>query len=163
MATSSDRIHNLLLARSVSAISLANTLLSMADPCGAAANRIAPISAYAIREGIREVEAETCALMLKSGVSWDAIATRYQVSRQSLHRRVAFLADERLNRANDSVGYNEGNLHYYLRSAVESAVHLQDSVDAELVEGIDIWNNRRLRHGWWRLSYDELDLWCPGD
>jgi hypothetical protein len=131
-------------------MSLAGAFLSMADPSGSMANDLAPWGRGWLQRDFEEAEALTCALMRYSGASWDSLATHYGVSRQSLHRRMAPLADEYMDQAEEYVDVHRRGLQSDFDLVQDSVRHLEESLWSDLTEGARVWQARRQRPGWWR-------------
>lgn len=153
------RLERLLLARSGLAMSLSSSFNAIADPCSPAANNPRYWPMANLSEEVRTVEALSCALFTYSGMSWDALAARYGVSRQALHRRLGALADQAVDRAE---AYPEHYRHalQFSQSVLEDRVpHISDSLQTELSRAVEVWGNRRKAPRWWHGPSSE---WWAG-
>ncbi|MEU9021632.1 hypothetical protein [Actinomadura sp. NPDC048394] len=140
--------------RAETALGMASYLLGVADPCEAADPGEIVIEAGVIRslqKDLLQLEALTCALMQDAGMSWDAIASYYGVSRQSLHRRLAAASDKALQQAQDEPAVVEENLREDLGHAVTMVKHLARKIRPEIEQAAQVWRERRRQPGWWHL------------
>jgi hypothetical protein len=151
--TQNERLYDLLLARSQTAMELATTFLMWADPCAEMANTV-PDWVRTSRHQLADLEAVNCALLLQAGVSWDALAAQQEVSRQALHRRLAQPVDRLLSEdQSQHSDWREDDLHLDLNLTSRLGRHLRANMMAELARGPDIWSSRRHRPGWWRRDF----------
>jgi hypothetical protein len=128
-------------------LSIATTALVYADPC-----ELNPglVGLRALRRELDDLEAASCGLLQMSGVSWDAMASWYQVSRQSLHRRLSPKIDSILRLTGsffeDDLERNRSSAGVFLR-------HLEDNLDAELGNAPHALKELRRRPGWWHQDH----------
>ena len=99
---------------------------------------------------LAELEEYSCALMNYSGVSWDAMATYYGVSRQALHRRLASGANNSFEQAQQDSRLNHDELVISLEIIDLAVEHLEVLLDQELSGTVQTWQERRKTAGWWR-------------
>lgn len=142
-----ERMRNLLVARSATALSLASSVGNLADPTTRAAN--SPRLWPSIRGEIAALERLNCAVHRQGGVSWDALASFYGVSKQSVHRRLSKDVDTYIEYAQKYVGLHEADVHSrvrYLHAAASvSADHVLLSADQQA----RVWSQRRRVPNWW--------------
>ena len=150
MGSFADRVVNLQLARCESAVELALTALCYVDPCSEISDSPGGFAMAEFRDEVRALEAQTCALMLHGGVSWDVMAAHYNVSRQALHRRLSRDADSAV--ADAQMAEPETRLHRVheqLNLLDEWITRVRAHVDADLERAPMVWEARRRSPGWW--------------
>lgn len=157
MASLADRVFNLQLARCETAVNLAVTALTFGDPCSELSDAPYGYAMAQLPASVRALEAQTCALMLQGGVSWDVMAGHYNVSRQSLHRRVSQDADAAMTNAQLAPEVLHQRLHEQLDLLEVWIARVRAHVDADLERAPAVWEARRRSPGWWR------DRDRPGD
>jgi len=153
-----DRVHNLQLARCESAVGLALTALSFVDPCSELSDAPYGFAMTELPSDVRALEAQTCGLMLQGGVSWDVMAGYYNVSRQSLHRRVSREADAAMTNAQMAPEVAYERLHEQLDLLENWVARVRAHVDVDLEHTPRVWEARRHSPGWWR-DHDLRDDW----
>ena len=156
MASFADRVFNLQLARCETAVGLAVRALKFGDPCSSSGEPNAYEMAQ-LHASVRSLEAETCALMLQGGMSWDVMAIQYEVSRQSLHRRVSRDADAAMTDAQIGPRTRNQRLHEELDLLEYWIARVRAHIDVELELAPSVWEARRRSPGWWR--HDRRDDW----
>jgi len=147
---STPRMTNLLLATSSSAMSLASSSLYFAAPSPIDDPSLVGEFFKTMRRELDDLEAGICALMRYAGVSWDALAENYDVSRQALHQRLAARADEILAEAQTYPALNHSQFYFDLELVSNYANRMKASFDQDLSDVVEIWQERRKRAGWWR-------------
>lgn len=146
----SDRLANLLTARHLVALELANMALMLADPCAETSNSPFWVMEGNLEESVESCIKHSCALMLSTGVSWDVLASSREVSKQTLHRKYAHEADSAFESAQQYADMNIRDLRSELACLKVMAKHVVDELEAELAEAEAIWGDRRRQPGWWR-------------
>lgn len=154
MSSRKTLAQNLLINRSRRFLELTTAALAFADPCLLTANHPTYFPGLT-RGAIEQAEASHVALLRFSGVSWDALAGYYEVSRQALHRRLSQTVDNTFEDSARDVEYNVRQINWdvdYLRGSAE---HLISSLDLEIYdEGVAVWGARSRQPGWWRNTPD---------
>lgn len=142
-----ERLKNLLLALADSALDLASSGVALAHP------HEGPASSLLIGPGLQDraarVEALACAVLRYSGVSWDAMAGRYNVTRQSLHRRLSARADEVTDFAQKYADLYEVTVPENLTRLVHATERLAYHYERDLEQAPAVWEERRKTVGWW--------------
>ena len=146
----SDRLANLLTARHGAALELANSALMLADPCSEMSNSPFWAMDQTAEHSVASCFKHSCALMLYAGVSWDALASSREVSKQTLHRKYAHDADSVFESAQRYADVNVADLRRELTILKALAEHVVDELETELAEAEAIWEKRRSQPGWWR-------------
>ncbi|MER5810008.1 hypothetical protein ABT143_17780 [Streptomyces sp. NPDC002033] len=147
-----DRLRNLLVALSNAALELANDGVALAHPREGAA--LGLVITPTLQSKVAHVEALACAVLRHSGVSWDAMAGRYDVTRQSLHRRLSASADQVAENAQKLAAGQEMSAYQELGLLVAACQRLGQNFERELERAPESWEARRRTPGWW---------WEPGD
>ncbi len=142
-----DRLRNLLLALSDAALDLANDGVALAHPREGAA--LGLVIAPSLQGKAAHVEALACAVLRHAGVSWDVMAGRYDVTRQSLHRRLSAAADQVAENAQKFTPGHELSVHQELGLLAGACERLQQSFTPELEAAPEVWEARRKTPGWW--------------
>ena len=95
--------------RNEMAVELAGALLQLTLEKGDSPSSIAEngIVGGKYAEFVTAIEALTAAILLRSGMSWNAMAARVDQSRQALHRRLSARGEEMFYRAQEGSGYRE--------------------------------------------------------
>ncbi|MEU3920193.1 hypothetical protein [Streptomyces sp. NPDC029004] len=142
-----QRMRNLLVARSTSALSLSASFAAIADPTSEFAR--APRAWPMVQGQIRYLERLTTAVLRQGGVPWDALAGFYGVSKQALHRRLAADVDEVIARSDQYREVHESDLvinHEIFSNAARTTIEV---LDRQLDETSQIWASRRRQGRWW--------------
>ncbi|WP_128506787.1 hypothetical protein [Streptomyces inhibens] len=142
-----ERMRNLLVARSAAALALASTFGSLAEPTTEAAN--SPRLWPSIRGEIASLERLNCAVHRQGGVSWDALASFYGVSKQSVHRRLAKDVDSYIEYAQRYIELHEADVHSRTRYLHVAANISADQVLAGAEKQSRVWSQRRRVPNWW--------------
>ncbi|MFC6133936.1 hypothetical protein [Streptomyces spororaveus] len=142
-----DRLRNLLLALSDAALDLANDGVVLAHPREGSA--LGLVIAPSLRSKAAHVEALACAVLRHAGVSWDAMAGRYDVTRQSLHRRLSAATDQVAQDAQRFAAGHELSVQQELGLLVVACERLQQNFDSALDAAPEAWEARRKTPGWW--------------
>ena len=146
------QLRNLLLARSATAMDLAYSFLSLADPEPSEdpADDVGPAFDH-IRSQVHDAEAQQCALLQYAGMSWDTIATlgAKTVSCQSLHRRMARSVEDAWFIAELKSERNEEQLKRRIASSHDQATFLRDFALEDLDRAPQVWEDRRYTRYWW--------------
>jgi hypothetical protein len=151
-SSSQDRIYNLALARSAEALKLATIALMIADPSTEPKYGFIVFGggSDSLRGTSEQIEAQSCALWRLAGMSWDAIAGYYEVSKQSLHRRMSRQSDLELDRAQVNVEINEQDIEYSLEILSVFSDDILANFYRDLEQFPARWEALRKQHGWWR-------------
>lgn len=140
MPTSTDPVAKLLMARAAAAADIAGRVLSFADPCDIHPNlrilREIPLL-------VRAFEATHCGVLQVAGMSWDALAGEYEISRQSLHKRLAPVVDGVLGRP--PVEVRDLDFEYI----ETTAGHLRESLNVEAARAPSALRELRKYPHWW--------------
>ena len=145
---SAQRLEDLLVAVAQSAISLAHNSLSLADPSWLPPYEVAK-SFKTMRHDLDSLEESICALMRYSGVSWGVLAEYYGVTRQSLHMRMSWRLDERMEKAQRNSDANRDRFKDELEMASSTIHDLEASFDDDLSYAVKLWQARRKKTRWW--------------
>ncbi len=150
MPTIENELHNALVARAADLLSAATTCLALADM---------PIEGHPsfqlvrIRQAIHELEsaeALTATLFVRAGASWDSLATRFELSRQALHRRLAARGEGQYGMAQEYSDLRQSDLDEGCRLvevlASDIGSELSDALSERANELAEL---RRIPH-WWR-------------
>lgn len=140
MPSSIDPVTKLLSARAATAVDIAWRVFLYADPC-----ELEPDLRYLreIHRLVRTFEAAHCGVLQVTGMSWDALAGDYRISRQSLHRRLAPEVDRILSQPAMSVGDRS------LETIEMAAEHLREEFDAEVTSAPRVLKQLRKYPHWW--------------
>ncbi|MFH8571664.1 hypothetical protein [Streptomyces sp. NPDC017993] len=142
-----ERMRNLLVARSAAALRLASTFGGLAEPTTEAAN--SPRLWPSIRGEIASLERLNCAVHRQGGVSWDALASFYGVSKQSVHRRLSKDVDSHIEYAQRYIELYEADVHSGIRYLRVAANITADQVLVGADRQARIWSQRRRVPTWW--------------
>lgn len=147
-----SQLRNLLLARSVNAIDLAYSFLSLADPEPSEdpEDDVGPAFDH-IRSQVHDAEAQQCALLRYAGMSWDTIATlrAKTVSRQALHRRMARSTEDAWYSSHRESARNEERLKSEIAYTHSRAKFLKGFTLEDLDRASQVWEDRRYTWYWW--------------
>ncbi|GGO86480.1 hypothetical protein [Wenjunlia tyrosinilytica] len=147
--TAEDRVRNLLIALSEEALELATSALMLAHPIDGPAFGLRFIPE--LSQAARRLEQLTVAALRQSGVSWDVLAERYGVSRQSMHRRLSEDVDRQLEQAQLFPDMNQEHAERLLETASALASFLQESLVDDWEAGPNAADARRRQpQSWWR-------------
>jgi hypothetical protein len=147
---STQRLNDLLNDIAESATSLAKYSLFISDHLSIDHPNDAAAIFKTMRSNLISMEESVAALMNYSGVSWDALAAYYGVSRQSLHRRLASGAAESWENAHENERYNRAAIDENIKSIRSSVAYLESSFTERLPDAIRMWQERRKRPRWWQ-------------
>lgn len=153
MSDLDERVQSLVLARSATALRLASTLLAIADPCHPLASD--PTATRNAVANVRHLEALNCALMRYASMSWDTLSAFYEISRQSLHRRLATHTDSALDDAQEYISRNREDIDDTIDQIWSTLDHIVESFWSELEHSSHVWGARRAQPGWWHRVNDE--------
>ncbi|MEU3233663.1 hypothetical protein [Nocardiopsis alba] len=157
MATSSeDQFRRLLLMRSEIALTIADHFLNLATPSGGSGDSLSFFRE--IKADLHAAEAVHIALLIHSGVSWDAVATRYGITRQALHKRFRASCDQTMTEAEEHEDLHESSLRDRSDSIDVTYSNFLEDIYSDLERGGRIWANRRKRKGWW-WHEDDIEEW----
>jgi hypothetical protein len=151
MSRHDERLQNLVLARAEAALGMASFLLSVADPCQEVDYNDIVIEPSAIRnmqDDLLQLEALTCGLMHDAGMSWDTIASYYEVARQSLHRRLQPPLMMLSRKPSGTPTVVRRRLLESIEMAQATLEHLATSIEADIARSTQVWSDRRRTPGW---------------
>jgi hypothetical protein len=119
----------------------------MADPTSWQAN--SPRAWPDIRNEVRHLERLHCAVQRQGGVSWDALASFYGVSKQAVHRRLSKEVDAVVENAQKYVDVHEDDVRHgtYFVAVAPRLSAEEVLLSAELQASV--WNQRRRVSAWW--------------
>ncbi|MCX4628913.1 hypothetical protein [Streptomyces sp. NBC_01443] len=140
-------MRELLVLRSSTALGVASSLAGLADPTSEIAN--SPAACAELRNEMAVLEAQTCAVLRQGGVSWDALAGFYGVTKQSLHRRLAGRVDQAVVLARDYSALHEEDLRMGLSFLAGANRRLRGGLERKLDTSAELWGQRRKAAGWW--------------
>lgn len=144
---SDERMRNLLVALAHAALELAEDAVAVADPLHGPSYVLNYGSGMAYRSA--RLEALACAVLRQAGMSWDAMAGRREVSRQSLHRRLSSRSDEEAEHAQKFAWMYEEKIPGELERLRGAVSRLSESLGSSLHEAPSVWEQRRRTPGWW--------------
>ncbi|PAU45997.1 hypothetical protein CK936_26470 [Streptomyces albireticuli] len=101
------------------------------------------------------VEALASAVLRHGGMSWDAMAGRREVTRQSLHRRLSARSDREAEAAQRYAGLHSSDFYERLERLESMIARLNEDFDEELAHAPAIWEARRKTPGWWWRAEEE--------
>lgn len=156
MSTPSEElVRDLLIYRAHLACSIAASMVLSAEPSSFGGTQLAFWEMSGVKREVELLEAVNCALLQFAGMSWDALAARTDrsISRQALHKRVAPLADEARDTAQDSRDYHLRQMLTDLSLLVPRFVDIEEQVfdhlESTLDEGVRAVMERRAVPLWW--------------
>ncbi|MGW6212762.1 hypothetical protein [Streptomyces sp. NPDC055109] len=144
---SDERMRNLLVALANSAVEVAADAVAVADPLHGPSYAINYGAGMADRSA--RLEALSCAVLRQAGMSWDAMAGRREVSRQSLHRRLSSRSDKEAEHAQKYAWLYEEQIPEELELLLRAVLRLSKSLESSLNGAPSIWKERRRTPGWW--------------
>jgi hypothetical protein len=144
-----QHLPDLVLAMSATAASIASAALWLALPFGDDDPSDAAVYLNTMRAKITELEAYYCALMNYSGVSWDVLATYYDVSRQALHRRLSSHVQKGIERARNYPAVHYNDLIRELALIQSAAGSFTESPRQTIADAAQIWQERQEKADWW--------------
>jgi hypothetical protein len=126
-------------ARTLIALTIASRALEFADPTSPVAND--PHAWAKIGGELKYLELEVLhtAVMQMSGVSWETLASMQEVSKQSLHRRLAKKVRKHINQAQQDAGQLEDCIKQSIDEIVARLLELKKDVgDGFTVAAADV-------------------------
>ncbi|MFC8095238.1 hypothetical protein [Streptomyces sp. NPDC057301] len=147
LSPNEERMRNLLVDRSSTAVTLAIHFSRLADPVSASAN--SPQYWPRIRSTLKYLEAVNCAVFRQGGMSWDALASFYGVSKQSVHRRLSPDVDAAVENSQKYVELHEHQLRRDIPTLVDAADVEAETLLLDAGHQAKVWSQRRRTPMWW--------------
>lgn len=152
-ASTEVRLRNLLVALADQALDVATSAVMLADPIEGPLHGLRYMSE--IKRRFESLECLVVAALRHSGVSWDVIASRSGVTRQSLHRRLSSSVDDEVEFSQRHPDMNEADIFRNLGILAAAIQSYQARLPDLLDEGVFVADERRHRPGWWWPERDK--------
>ncbi|MFG2814677.1 hypothetical protein [Streptomyces sp. NPDC048410] len=146
-ASAEARLRNLLVATSNQALEVATSAAVLADPLDGPLYGLHYMSE--MKRRFDTLECLVVATLRQSGVSWDVIASRLGVTRQSLHRRLSKRVDDEVEFSQKYPDMNEEGIFRNLSMLIAALSSLRHGLPDRLDEGVLTAAQRRRQPAWW--------------